>query len=215
MIRRLGRDRNGGVEADRGLGHADVIVDRLRHADQRDAALLRQAAEDGQAAVAADADQRVATQIAEIRDDLLGAVFLAAVGHRIGERVALVGRPQNGATLPHHHGIHMVRQQRPDLRRIGQQAKRAIQHADHVPAEDRRAQDHRPHDGVQSGAITAAGEQTDSFWRYRHGSRASHKGDRGPHQNGMEPRPARKDFARNCQPKRAPGGRRRGLLTET
>ena len=58
-VQRLGRDTHRGVEPDRSFGQAKIVVDRLGHAHQIDAALLSQLAEDREAAVAADADQRI------------------------------------------------------------------------------------------------------------------------------------------------------------
>ena len=66
-VERLGRDHHRGVVADRVLGRADVVVDRLGNADELDAALLRQPAQDGEAAIAADADERVDAELAQRR----------------------------------------------------------------------------------------------------------------------------------------------------
>ena len=45
----VGRDLDGGVEAERHVGADDVVVDRLRHADDRQPALLVEAAGDREA----------------------------------------------------------------------------------------------------------------------------------------------------------------------
>ena len=64
-VDRLGRHHDRCVVADRALGAADIVVDRLRDADKGDAPLLSETAEDGKAAVAADADQRVKAEQAD------------------------------------------------------------------------------------------------------------------------------------------------------
>ena len=57
-VDRVGRDLDGGVEAERHVGADDVVVDRLRHADDRQSVFLVQPAGDAERAVAADHDQR-------------------------------------------------------------------------------------------------------------------------------------------------------------
>ena len=63
-IDRVGREADRGVEAEAAGRPVDVVVDRLRHADERDA-LLVELVGDGQRAVAADADERVEPHLLE------------------------------------------------------------------------------------------------------------------------------------------------------
>ena len=72
-IDRVGREADGGVEAETARRADDVVVDRLRHADERDA-LLVELVRDGQRAVAADADQRVELHLLEHLDHAVAVV---------------------------------------------------------------------------------------------------------------------------------------------
>ena len=98
-IDRLGRDGDRGVEAECRLGAAEIVVDRLRHADDRHP-LLEEARGDPERAVAADRDQRVAADLVEPAHDLVGDVdgrlLAVALGDEL-ERVALVDRAQDRA----------------------------------------------------------------------------------------------------------------------
>ena len=98
-IDRLGGDGDGGVEAERRLRARQVVVDRLRHADDRHA-LLEEPARDAERAVAADRDQRVDADLAEPAHDLVGDVdghlLAVALGDEL-ERVALVDGAEDRA----------------------------------------------------------------------------------------------------------------------
>ena len=78
----------------------EIVVDRLGHADHAQAGLV-QALGDGQRTVAADRHEGVDVADGEQLDELVGAVDLdvAAVGlaHRVGGRVAAVGRAEDRA----------------------------------------------------------------------------------------------------------------------
>ena len=75
----------------------DVVVDRLRHADDRHAALA-ELVRDRQRAVAADDDERAEPHLVEHLDDAIGVVADAFRGRdRIRERIAAVGRAENRA----------------------------------------------------------------------------------------------------------------------
>ena len=58
-VDRLGADRDGGVEAEGVVGAREVVVDRLRHADDRQPVLVVQARGDAERVLAADRDERV------------------------------------------------------------------------------------------------------------------------------------------------------------
>src|SRR3546814_11129287 len=70
---------------------AKVVVDGLGDGDEVDAALLGQTAQDGLAAVAADADKGIELQPPVAFDDLSRAIDPAAIGQGIIKRVTLVG----------------------------------------------------------------------------------------------------------------------------
>ncbi len=57
-VDRVGDDLHGRLEAERHVGAAEVVVDRLRHADDRHAVAV-QAQRDAERVLAADRDQRV------------------------------------------------------------------------------------------------------------------------------------------------------------
>ena len=160
-IDRLGRHLDRRAEADRALGVAEIVVDRLRDADQAPVALLRQPAQDREAAVAADADQRAEAELVVAVDDLVRAVDRAAVGRRIGERIAAVGRAEHGAAEVQDAG-DAVRGQLDRVDRAPEQAVGRLADPEHLPAvAEHRALDHRPDHGVQAGAVPAARQQTD------------------------------------------------------
>ena len=58
-VDRLGRDRDGGVEAERVVGGREVVVDRLRDADDRELVLRVEPRRDAERVLAADRDERV------------------------------------------------------------------------------------------------------------------------------------------------------------
>ena len=122
-VERFGCNRNGGIETDRDFRHADIVVDGLGNADERKAAFFRKAAQDIEAAVAADADQRIAFQRIIAVDDFLRTFFDRAVRHRVGERIAFVSGAEDRSALPHHHRIDIAGMKRHGLRRIGSAAR--------------------------------------------------------------------------------------------
>ena len=175
VVERLGRRRDGAGMADGGFGRTHVVVDRLGDADQADAALLRQPAQNREAAVAADADQRIQPQLPVALDDLPGPVDPRAVGHRIVEGVALVGRAQHGSAPTKQLAGKAVGVQHLVLQGPGQQAERAFLDADHGPAAvSVRVQRHSPDGGVQPGAVAAAGQDSDAPY-LAHRSRLCYK----------------------------------------
>ncbi len=163
-IERLGRDRDRGVEADRHLGQAEIVVDRLGNADQREIALAREPVEDPEAAVAADADHGIESERAHALDDLVGPIDQRAVRHRIGEWVAFVGRPQDGAAEPQHHAGRAAQIELLMAGRALQQTLGALANPDHLPAEAMMGAMHdRPNDRIEAGAVAAAGQNADAL----------------------------------------------------
>ena len=163
-VERIDCRGDGRVEADGPFGEGDVVVDGLRNADELDTALLGQTAEDTHAAVAADGDQGIESQFLEPFDDLVGAVLGGTVGHRIGKGVPLVHRAEDGAAHaqdvpgedPH---PHLFDQGRP-LEKAG----RAFVNSDNFPAVSVYGPAYdRADRGIQAGAISAAGQQSNLF----------------------------------------------------
>ena len=72
-VDRLGRDRHRRVEAERVVGSREIVVDRLRHADDREVVLAEEPGGDAERVLAADRDQRVEPAIAEVLEHLLDA----------------------------------------------------------------------------------------------------------------------------------------------
>jgi hypothetical protein len=81
-VDRLGRDVDRGVEAEREVGGAEIVVDRLRHADDVDAE-LRQAGGNPEGVFTADGDQRVDARFLQVG---LDAVQATVHPQRVGPR---------------------------------------------------------------------------------------------------------------------------------
>ena len=150
-VDRLHRDVDRGVEAEGVVGGAEVVVDRLRHADDVEAVLAVQARGGAERVLAADRDQPVDPGRREVRGDPLGA---AVDRERVGPRGA-----EDGAAAGQ-DAAHLGHAERPAV--VLERAAPAVAVADElVPvlagalAHDRT--DHR----VQARAIAAAGEHTD------------------------------------------------------
>ena len=153
---RVGHGRDRGIEAEAALAACDVVVDRLGHADDGQAA-LGDAMRDRHRAVAADRHQRVEPERARVGQRLRGARLVA-------QRVGLVAGAQHGATL-HQDAADAVPVERPGLRRLAHQAREAVADADHLGAAlaQQRLGDRADH-RVESGAVAAAGQHA-----YAHG----------------------------------------------
>ena len=78
-VHRVGRDVEGGVEAERVVGRAQVVVDRLRDAEHVDA-VVREAVGGRERALAADRDDAVDAVAVQRLRDVLGAAARALVG---------------------------------------------------------------------------------------------------------------------------------------
>ena len=79
-VDRLHRDVDRGVEAEGVVGGAEVVVDRLRHADDLDAVLVVEARRRAQRVLAADRDQPVDAGGLQVLGDPLRAAVLARTG---------------------------------------------------------------------------------------------------------------------------------------
>jgi hypothetical protein len=96
----VGRDLHRGVEAERVVGGGEVVVDRLRNADDLDA-LVGEALRGRERAFAADGDQGVDAEALHVLLDLVGtALALEGVGARGAEdRAALLADADDVAAL--------------------------------------------------------------------------------------------------------------------
>ena len=154
-VDRLGRDRDRRVEAERVIGSREVVVDRLRHADDRNGVLAVEPCRDAEGVLAADRDERVQSAVAEVPQHRLGAALEL-------ERI----RPARPDDRP------AARQDPGDLTRPEvavvplDEAAPALEDGDAVPSRGVGRADDRSDDGVETGAVPAAGQDPDSF---RHG----------------------------------------------
>ena len=80
----------------------------------------------------------------------------------IGERIAAIGRAQQGAAHGQDAG-HQVRGQRDRVDRPRQQAVGGLADAEHFPAvAEHGALDHRPDHRIEAGAVATAGQQAET-----------------------------------------------------
>ena len=162
VIKGVGRDLDRGRVTERDLGMAEVVVDGLGDADQVEAALLGQAAQDRQGPVAADADERVQAEHAVALDHLGRAVPAAAVRHGVIEGVALVGGAEDGAADAQQLPGEQVEIERLRLDRAREQPMGALADADHFPAVTLDgAENHGAQHRVEARAVAAAGQDSD------------------------------------------------------
>ena len=134
------------------VGADDVVVDRLRHADDRQTVLAVELAGDRQRSVPADDDQRLETHVGERRLDLLDAAWSI-------ERTP-ASSPEHGAAA-REHPAHRL-----DRERDGAPLTNAVpgvEESDHLVAVVAFGLAHDGADhGVESGAVASAGEHADS-----------------------------------------------------
>src|SRR5581483_1597695 len=146
----FGGNTDGGVEAEAEVGAAEIVVNGLGNADYLDSALV-QAHGDRLRVVAADGDEGVNLVAAQVLHAALQAAF--ALG-RVGARGA-----QDGAAARQDAG-HRLQVERHGL--VFHHPAPAFHEADELVAvvEDAFAND-GSYDGVQPGAVAAAGENSD------------------------------------------------------
>ena len=180
----LGGEVDGGVEPERRLGVFEIVVDRLRHADDAEAALVEVVA-DREGAVAADRDQGVDLVLAELCDQFLGTVDLdeRTVGllDRVAGWIAAVGGAEDRAAGVD-DAAHIFAGELDDAvaARVllrSHQAVEAVTDADDVPAPVAGGERGGADDGVQTRSIAAAGAQGDALDGECHGPDASSPGD--------------------------------------
>ena len=149
-VDRLGRDRDRGVEAERVVRRREVVVDRLRHADDRELVLAVEPRRDAERVLAADRDQRVEpcrSKVSSTRSTppsiLYGFVRVVPMIVPPRGRIPEISRGPSGST-----------------RSVDEPAP-ALAHGEHLVAAVERAPRHRADDGVQPGAVAPAGEDPD------------------------------------------------------
>jgi len=103
-IDRIGCEVDSRIESETARRPDDVVVDRLRDADERYAHLV-ELVRDGERAVAADAYQRVERHLAEHLEHPL-CVVERALGRndRLGKRIAAIHRPEDRSSEPQNAG---------------------------------------------------------------------------------------------------------------
>ncbi len=151
-VDRLRRDRNGGVESEGVVGAGEVVVDRLRDADDRERVLAVEAGRDAQRVLSADRDERVEPAVGEVLQHLVDpAVELERVG---------TGRADDRASA----GQDSRDRLRAEIAEIPvDEAAPAFERRDGVPPSRIGCADDRADHRVQSGAIAAAREDADCF----------------------------------------------------
>src|SRR5207248_8981814 len=149
-VDRLGADPDRGVEAEGVVGAGEVVVDRLRDADDRKVVLRVELRRDPERVLAADRHERVELCALEVRQ------------HRLGAALELEGIRARGAEdrpAPRQQPGDLARPERLELP-VDEPAP-ALADADHlVPARERAPRDRANH-RVQAGTIPATREHAD------------------------------------------------------
>ena len=154
-VDRLHRDVDRGVEAEREIGGTKIVIDGLRHPDHLDA-LLEQLGGDTEGVLAADRDQRVHAEAGHVVGDPLHAgppvdVGLERIRPRRAQNRAAAGQDPADRLHVEGDGVALERTAPPVA-----EADEFIAVLLHALA------DNRTDDGVQPGAVAAAGEHSHS-----------------------------------------------------
>jgi hypothetical protein len=152
-VDRLGADRHRGVEAEGVVGSGQVVVDRLRHADDRQALLGVQARGDAERVLAADGDERIEPLREGCQHPVDAALDLVRVRPaRADDRSAA---REDAGDLARPERLEVVLDQPPPA---------GADPDDVVPAVERPPGDGAD-DRVQPGAVAPAGEHSDTHGR--------------------------------------------------
>src|SRR5262249_17699987 len=157
-VDRLGRDEDGGVEAERVVGAGEVVVDRLRDADDRQLLLRVQTCGDAERVLAADRNERVEAPVAEVPEHALDASLELE-----GVRAARADDPAPAREDPRYLRRAEILEDRLD------ETAPALPYRDDVPALGVRPPDDGADDRVEPGTIAPSGEDSDAL---RHLARA-------------------------------------------
>jgi len=176
LVDRVGRSLDGGGESERESGSRQVIVDGLRYADDPDAS-LRQLVRYVERAVASDRDQRVDPVACQRIDDVLRSIddrdLTAPVGNVILERIAPVGRAEDGAAEVGDAADGLPVQT--DESVVVQESVIAVGDAVHLPAETVGGEDDCADHRVQAGGVATSRVHRDASDLRRHGFRSSER----------------------------------------
>ena len=148
----VGGDLYGGREPERHVGADDVVVDRLRHSDDRQTEVVVQLAGDGQRTVATDDDEAIDAHVTKRRGDLLRAVDVVVRTTPPGaQQCAALGQHAAQRTNVERHGAPLAH------------TVPCIEEADQLVAIVELAlSDDRPDDRVESWAIPATCQNADA-----------------------------------------------------
>ncbi len=162
-IDRVGRERHRGVESEAAGRPDNVVVDRLRHADDGDA-LQVELVRDAQRAVAADHHERLQSHLVKGLDDPIRVVDLAlGVSTGYSNGIAVIGGAENGPAEAKNAG-DVLRRQDARASRVEQAVEAVFETDDLDPGVESGLHD-GANNGVEAGCITAAGEHANTFDR--------------------------------------------------
>jgi hypothetical protein len=149
-VDRLCRDRHGGVEPERVVGAGEVVVDRLRHADDGKVVLGMKLRGDAQGVLASDDHERIETRFGHVRENRADpALHLVRVRPRRPEDRASPRQDPGGLATPQRHEDALG------------QALPTVADADHLVAVVGRPADDGPDHRVQAGTVAPAGQYSD------------------------------------------------------
>src|SRR5579862_2680801 len=150
-VDRLERGVDRGVEADRVVGAGDVVVDRGRDDEDRNAGLAAEERRTDHRAFAADYYQRLDLMTPQVagREAARGGRTELGRSRSLEESAAALNHVGDGASAER-------------LGKIADEALVAAPEADDLDSCHRRATDHRAYRGVHPGRIAAGGKNRDS-----------------------------------------------------
>ena len=162
----LRREADGGIESESAVGPDDVIVNRLRHPDDRHPELMELVG-DRQSPVTADHDHRIQTQLLERFDARARTVLPVGIPNPgVGEWVSTVGGSENRA--PDSLDTHDVgERQLASPTTLHQAVKTVLEPNTNAAGLGCRFHD-GANDGVQPGGISSTSQQPDSFRKLFH-----------------------------------------------
>ena len=162
-VNRVGGDLDGRHEAEGEVGRGEIVVDRLGHGDHRNPH-VGETLRDLQAAIAADGDDSVDPEFADVPDDLGGAVFPPVTG-RVLERIAAIRCPQERPAFRQNPADELVGQRHARLHQQPLEPQLDTEDFEVVVAGG--GADRGPYDSVKAGAVAPAGKDADAL-NFRH-----------------------------------------------
>ena len=154
------------IEADRLGRAADVVIDRLGDADDRDAELV-EPMRDREATLSSDDDQCVEPETLERRDERCAVVAwfgIAEIGMLKPERIRAVGRTENGPAADE-QTANVVQAEFPCP--AENRAFVSVQETDNVPSvTENRCLDDGAERRIQAWCVATSGEYADSSLRH-------------------------------------------------